>query len=146
MISGITGKKIRKSRQHFLLLRLPETYRNLLSLGIEEDYSMGYPGICGFRAGICTPFRFYDLQNEKETNLLVFPFQVMDTSLNKYMKLSPQEAQRHIEELVDEVKEVNGTFISIWHNESLHDRGKWKGWRLVFEQMLAKINDSINHL
>jgi len=42
------------------------------SVKIEEDYSMGYPEVCGFRAGICTPFKFYDLLNETETDLTFF--------------------------------------------------------------------------
>jgi hypothetical protein len=28
---------------------------------------------------------------------------------------------------------VNGTFISLWHNESLKDSGQWLGWRKIFE-------------
>jgi len=36
------------------------------------------------------------------------------------------------------VKNVNGTFISVWHNESLSDRDIWKGWKLVYEKMLKE--------
>ena len=43
-----------------------------------------------------------------------------------------------IEELMLEVKKVNGTFISVWHKESLKDSGQWLGWRNVFEQILKK--------
>jgi hypothetical protein len=34
------------------------------------------------------------------------------------------------------VKSVNGEFISIWHNESLSDKGRWQGWRKVYEEMV----------
>ncbi len=37
--------------------------------------------------------------------------------------------------MVDEVKSVDGTFVSLWHNDSLNDRGIWKGWRKVFEDL-----------
>jgi len=37
---------------------------------------------------------------------------------------------------VDEVKKVNGTFISLWHNESLSNQKRWKGWQQVYESML----------
>ena len=43
-----------------------------------------------------------------------------------------------IEELMLEVKKVNGTFISVWQNESLKDSGQWQGWRKVFERILEK--------
>ena len=36
------------------------------------------------------------------------------------------------------VKEVKGTFISVWHNESLSDEGIWKGWKIVYEKMLKE--------
>jgi len=36
---------------------------------------------------------------------------------------------------MNEVKKVGGTFVSIWHNETVNDLGEWKGYRDVFEKM-----------
>ena len=52
------------------------------------------------------------------------------------MMLIEREQGKSIEQLMLEVKKVNGTFISLWHNESLKDSGQWLGWRKVFEQIL----------
>lgn len=134
-LQKITGLQITKSRQHFLRLKFPETYRQLLDVGILEDYTMGYADQTGFRAGICTPFNFYDLEKETITNLVILPFQVMEVTLRDYMKLSPEMASQEIEKLMKEVKQVNGTFVSIWHNETLTERGSWKEYRKVFEKM-----------
>jgi hypothetical protein len=41
-----------------------------------------------------------------------------------------------IKPLIDEVKAVKGTFISLWHNDTLNDRGMWQGWRSVYEEMV----------
>ncbi len=131
----ITGKEVKKSRQHYLRLRFPRTYRTLLKSGIVEDYTMGYPSHAGFRAGICTPYPFYDLKKEAATSLTIVPFQVMDVSLNVYMKMSPEEASAEIESLMQEVKNVGGTFSYIWHNETLNDQGDWKGYKEVFRKM-----------
>src|SRR5205814_2896242 len=68
-LSKILHKDVHKGRQHFLKLSLPETYRNLIELDITEDYTMGYAFQPGFRASICMPFNFYDLDNEIETKL-----------------------------------------------------------------------------
>ena len=138
-LSGITEKSITKSRQHYLKLLFTETYQNLLKLGIKEDYTLGYASDVGFRAGTCTPFNFYDLYNEEETGLKIYPFQVMDTTLNQYLKLSVDEAMDKIAEMIRKVKQVNGTFISLWHNESLSDHGYWKGWEPVYKRMLEII-------
>ena len=138
-LSGISKKPITKSRQHYLKLLFTETYQNLLKLGIKEDYTLGYATDVGFRAGTCTPFNFYDLYNEKEADLKIYPFQVMDITLNQYLKLSVDEAIDRIEEIIQKVKQVNGTFISLWHNESLSDHGHWKGWEPVYKKMLEII-------
>jgi len=138
-LSKITGKPVTKSRQHFLKLLFNETYQNIIKLGIKEDYTLGYASDIGFRASTCTPFLFYDLYNEHETELRIFPFEVMDVTLNQYLKLSVEEAEEKIKCIIDKIKSVNGTFICLWHNESLSDHGYWKGWEPVYKKMLEII-------
>jgi hypothetical protein len=124
------------SRQHYLMLSFPHTYQQLQKLGIREDYSMGYAANSGFRAGTFTPFRFYDLTTECETTLVIHPFAVMDVTLRHYLKLTPDDALERIKQLIDKVRKVDGTFTSLWHNESLSEHGVWKGWRGIFEGMV----------
>jgi len=135
-LEDIMLKPVTKSRQHFLKLKLPQTYQQLLKLDISEDYTMGFASLVGFRAGTCTPFYFFDLCRNRRTKLLIFPFQTMDVTLKNYLELEPDKAWKLIEVLMLEVKKVNGIFISLWHNESLKDSGQWLGWRKVFEQIL----------
>ncbi len=132
------GKKITKSRQHFLKLTFPQTYRNLISSGIQDDYSMGYADEIGFRAGICSPFPFYDLEKEEITNLIIHPFPVMENTLNNYMKLSPEKALDKVKEVIKEIKNVNGEFISIWHNQTLNEQKEWKGWGEFYEKVIQE--------
>lgn len=135
-LKKITHRDIVKSRQHFIKLKFPLTYRNLIDADITEDYSMGFSAEIGFRAGICTPFYFYDLERELETNLRVHPFAVMDATLKYYMKVQPAEVMSYVGPLIKEIKAVDGTFITIWHNESLSDQGPWEGWKGVFEDIV----------
>ncbi|MBP3254570.1 MAG: polysaccharide deacetylase family protein [Bacteroidales bacterium] len=134
LLSEIIHKNIRQSRFHYLRFNLPESYRNLIENGIEEDYSMGYSDHIGFRAGICTPYNFYDLERDCETGMKVYPFAYMDVALKNGLELSSDEAWQKIKDLIDEVKRVNGDFISVWHNESLSGCGQWQGWRDVYEK------------
>ncbi len=135
-LSNVLKKEITKSRQHFLKLDLPETYRNLINLDITDDYSMGYASEIGFRAGICNSFLFYDLDLDTETNLRVHPFAIMEGTLRDYKQIQAAEALSYIKPIIDEIKAVNGTFISLWHNESLSNEKRWKGWRKVFKEMI----------
>ncbi len=132
-LKNITGEGVKSSRQHFLKLNVPETYRILEEIGVEHDYTMGYADHYGFRASICTPFTFFDLLQNKELELTVHPFAYMDGTLNEYMKLSIEEAVEVVSDLKTMVKSVGGEFSSVWHNETLNDQGKWKGWKRVFE-------------
>lgn len=141
-LSSIAGRRIQDSRQHYLKFNLPESYRQYLEAGIRQEYSMGYASRCGFRAGTSKPFHFYDLEREKETPLRVFPFQVMDRTLKDYMKLSPESAQEKIRKLVDAVRSVKGTFVSIWHNDAFSDQGEWQGWKDVYLKMLNYIQQA----
>lgn len=134
-LSKILKIEVEHSRQHFLKLSLPETYRNLLYNDISHDYSMGYAEVPGFRASICTPFPFFDLDQDLPTNLMIHPFAVMDGTLHDYLKLTPQQANETISELINEVKKAGGTFMPLWHNASLNDIGEWKGWLDVYIKM-----------
>jgi DNA-directed RNA polymerase subunit K/omega len=140
-LQEIAQKKIDSSRQHFLKIHLPQTYLQLIKAGINHDYSMGYASQVGFRAGTCTPFFWYDLQLEKQSHLKIHPFAVMDVTLQQYLKLNPTKAIALVEELMSSVKLVNGTFCSLWHNESLSESGKWKGWKAVYDEMLKNSLD-----
>jgi len=137
-LSKILKIEVERSRQHFLKLTLPETYRNLINNDIAHDYSMGYAELPGFRASICTPFPFFDLDQDSHTTLTIHPFAVMDGTLHDYMKLNPQKAIATICELIDEVRNVGGIFIPLWHNQSLNNEGEWEGWLQVYIKMVEE--------
>lgn len=135
-LSKILKREVTRSRQHFLILKLPGTYRNLIACDITDDYTMGYAHHVGFRASICTPYFFYDLDQEQITPLRIHPFAVMDATLKYYMKIEPHQAMDYINPLIAEVKAVHGDFVSLWHNESLSDYRMWEGWKQVYVQMI----------
>jgi hypothetical protein len=135
-LSNVLNRPITKSRQHFLKLSMPQTYRNLLELGITDDYTMGYASEIGFRASIASPFNFYDLEMDIETNLIIHPFAFMEGTLRDYHNKDANSAKPIIYSLIDEVKKVNGTFISLWHNESLCNKKRWVGWDQLYNDMI----------
>ncbi len=139
-LAQITQQTIQRSRQHYLKLQFPQTYRQLIQVGIKADYSMGYAMDIGFRAGTSLPFYWYDLAAETSTELLIHPFQVMEVTLKEYLKLSPEEATFVIQELIHSVKSVNGVFCSLWHNSSFSELEGWNEWENVYVDMLESIS------
>jgi hypothetical protein len=108
----------------------------LLHAGIKDDYTMGYSETIGFRAGISVPYPFYDLDRDTETVLTIHPFCVMDTTLQKYMRQTPEEAVETYGRLVEAVRKVGGDFCCIMHNQNLSELDGWAGWKETYEKMV----------
>lgn len=134
----IAGAKCNESRQHFLRIVLPQYYQMLERVGIATDYSFGFAANIGFRAGTSRPFKFYDLQNEKATELTLQPLVLMDVTLRNYMELTPQQAASRIESLVEAIKLTNGTFTTLWHNQHF-GQTEWREWNKVYVEMLGSL-------
>ncbi len=137
-LERILLKDVALSRQHFLLFDIRETYQRLLKQGIKEDHSMGYSEMPGFRASICTPFRFFDLEKNEILDITLYPFAVMDVAFRHFLNWDIAKTEDYIVNLMRQVSQVQGYFISVFHNESLSDFDKWEGWRKVYLAMLEE--------
>jgi hypothetical protein len=136
VVAAMTGKRVLASRQHFLLIQVPETFRRLLSNGINHDYSMGWADVPGYRAGTAFDFQWYDLLADAPTELRIHPFQVMDVTLKNYLQLDCKEAQVYVNTMISYAKLIGIPFTCIWHNSSFGLKGEWKGWTAVYESIL----------
>lgn len=137
LVEAASGQPVTRSRQHYLRMALPGTMNALERAGIREEHSMGFADAVGFRAGTCTPYPFYDLHAEAPTALVVHPFAVMDSAMVYKMKLTPEEAAAKAMQLVDAVRAVQGTFISVWHERFLSDYGDEKGWGCLAREVIT---------
>lgn len=135
-LENILAHDVEVSRQHYLMHKMPDTYERLMDLGIKQDHTMGYSTHAGFRAGIAAPFQFFNLQRNAEEKLELIPFCLMDITPLHYMGLKPEQGKELCADLIWEVKNVGGLFVSLWHNESLSEDGRWKGWRRVYEYLI----------
>ncbi len=136
-LSAVLEKPVTSSRQHFLRVRIPETYTLLVEQGIQEDYSMGYAETTGFRMGTARKTAWFDLRTNEITRLMLQPFCYMDGTLNEYLKLSPEQASQEVQELKAMVNQYGGTFSFIWHNETMGFKQHWSGWEPVFEESIS---------
>lgn len=137
-----TGQRITLSRQHFLRWRLPHTLRELIAAGIKEDHTLGFRDRAGFRAGTCTPFPWYDLEREEETPLMLWPFACMDSAMEEMHPapadlVAAEHRIRSYRTLIDEVRRVQGTFVSVWHDRHLSGDDRYAPWPGIAEQVLA---------
>jgi hypothetical protein len=139
-LGGITHKEVTHSRQHFGMLKFPSTYETLIQSGIRNDYSLGYTTINGFRAGVCHPFKWYDIAREQESPLELHPFCIGDVCLDKQSGSSAPKVLEIVTEYVRTIKFFNGQFISVFHNDMLANTPKGRVWRGLYENILGLAN------
>ena len=138
-LGHISGQRIACSRQHYIRFTLPQTYRQLIELGIESEFSMGYGSINGFRASVASPFYWYDLEKESQTKLLLYPFCFMEANSFFEQKFSTEQTFEELMRYYNVVKSVNGTLITIWHNSFLGTSKIFEGWREMYKRFFASI-------
>ncbi len=130
----IINTSLTATRQSFSRVKLPISYRNLIELEVKEDYTMGYFNQIGFRAGSCTPFFFYDLDYEVQTPLKICAYHLIDYTLIKTRSLLDKKKVLH--DIINEIKQVNGEFIPVFHNYSFSDEERWRGFKELFNIIL----------
>ncbi|MBP5649662.1 MAG: polysaccharide deacetylase family protein, partial [Bacteroidales bacterium] len=127
--------KIQSSRQHFLKVKFPDTFRNLIAAGITDDYSLGFYDRIGFRNGMAIPFPFFDVANNKSTKLMLHPLLMMDSAAVQELGME-EKYQKEITELIQEVKTVGGDMIALWHSNFMpHGSKQLELFKETFEQM-----------
>ena len=144
LLQQITEKKITMSRQHYIRMSLPATYQQLISKGITDDYSMGYGSINGFRASVAGPFFWYDLKNEEQTTLRIHPFCFMDANSFYEQQQSPEQTAMELAEYYHNIRSVNGSMITIWHNSFLGTSPEFKGWRELYEDFTRQVSGDLH--
>ncbi|MBS1781625.1 MAG: polysaccharide deacetylase family protein [Bacteroidetes bacterium] len=128
ILETVSKNKITQSRQHYLRMSLPQTYRRLLSHGITDDWTMGYGSQLGFRAGTGRSFLWYDLEKEAVTRLRIHPFCFMDSTAHWELKLTVDEAFERLEKMKQYLINTQSEFVTVFHNFSLGTDLQWKGW------------------
>ncbi len=130
------------SRQHYIKLSLPNTFESLIKAGIEKDFSMGYGSINGFRASVASPFYWYNLKTEKITTLQLYPFCFMDANSFYEQKYNSEQAYHEICYYLNECRKVNGTLVTIFHNNFLGTDKQFSGWREMYGKFIRGLNNT----
>lgn len=127
--------KIHYSRQHFLKVKFPDTFRNLIAAGITDDYSLGFYDRIGFRNGMAIPFPFFDVKENNTTNLMLHPLLIMDSAAVQELGIE-EKYQKEITEFIKEVKTVGGEMIALWHSNFMpHGSKELDLFKETFKQM-----------
>ena len=137
IIENSIGYEITKSRQHWLNYYESKTPYIYAEVGIEEDSTLGFNDISGFRAGVASIYNPYDHRNN-----VPFPFKeialvIMDSHFYDYLD---DYAQNHLEWLFDSMSKVKHFAISVtWHQRVISSDYGWdKGFRTLVSMIRNK--------
>lgn len=115
-------------RQHFLRYDVSITPKLWQENGFAYDSTLGFADHAGFRCGVCYEYTMYDLVERAKMRLKQRPLIFMEvTGLSKqYMGLNVKngEFSDYIDRLRSMVKQYNGDFTLLWHNNQIIDMPK----------------------
>ncbi len=127
-LDKIVGWWVTASRQHYIRFQLPDTYNLLLDAGIQDEYSMGYGSVNGFRASTARSFYWFNLARNQITSLRVHPFCYMEANSFFESGHTIEQAEAEWRQLEQAVRRVQGRMITIWHNTFLGTQKRFARW------------------
>lgn len=130
-LENLLNREITANRRHFLRMTCPQSFREAIQAGFKEDFTFGFANAPGFRSGTAIPYYFYDVEQDIQSDLLIRPMIVMDTTLVVHWGCGPGYAMLKIKQLADECKKSGGDFLWLWHNSNLAGK-KNKLWKDAF--------------
>lgn len=134
-LEEVINRPVNHCKMRYNRVDIPKSYRNLVAAEFTDDFTMGYTHELGFRAGTCTPFQFYDIPLEVKQPIKIHPFAIHDYALLKCKH--EEEILKRVRLLAQEVKQVNGTLITMFSNELLGNTEK-RDWVSLYTKIVTE--------
>lgn len=123
-------------RMHYLM------WDNVHTLESLEDYkvidsTLGFADLPGFRRGVCTDFKIYNLVKRCVSPILERPLHVMEASVlsSEYLNCSDELSALSLMGVIKEkCRSYNGCFTLLWHNCGLRE----KSHRTIFTSIIRR--------
>jgi peptidoglycan/xylan/chitin deacetylase (PgdA/CDA1 family) len=115
-LEKVLDKKVVGYRNHYMKFKVPDTWEVLCKAGFKYDTTFGYTDCAGFRNGMCHPFKPFNIQTDREIDILEIPLIIMDNTLFDHMRLDMAGAWKIIKLLIDTVEKYKGVITILWHN------------------------------
>jgi len=134
--------KIKFGREHYLRFEVPTTWQIWEDNSMEWDSTLSFADEDGFRCGVCYEYRVFNFLTRKKLKLKEKPLIFMDAI--DIEKLSPEEMQEALFQLIGQVERYNGEATVLWHNSN-YNTIKWLHYKIVYEALIdfhLKISDS----
>jgi len=85
---------------------------------------------------VASPFWWYDLDREEQTGLRIHPFCFMEANSYYEQKQTAGETFDEMMHYLHSCRAVNGTMISIWHNNFLGSVKSLLEWKEIYRKFI----------
>lgn len=117
------GSEVTRVRQHWLSFDEGATPRMHEQSGIQEDSTIGFNDLSGFRAGVASIYNPYDHERQRAFDLEELPLVVMDSHLYDYSYGSEPDDLKWFVRSMNEVKKFA---VSVdWHQRVISPDYGW---------------------
>ncbi|WP_292463810.1 polysaccharide deacetylase family protein [Methanolobus sp.] len=135
-LEAVLGKPVIGFRNHYLKLKISESWEILSKAGFKYDTTLGFNNVVGFRNGMCHPFRPY--AEGKALDILEIPLNIMDIALFEQAG-SFRQAWEISKQILDVGHKYNGIITLLWHN-NIFSSPHLKEWNKLYVKILDYCN------
>lgn len=130
----LNGYPIKGGRQHFLIFKIPYTWRYWSENSLEYDSTLGFADHAGFRCGICYEYPVFDLEKRRQMSLRERPLIAMERTVidDAYQGLGTTPAALdYMQKLKYNCRKFRGDFVLLWHNQRFVDHKEREIYRAL---------------
>ncbi|MCG5501303.1 hypothetical protein [Ectothiorhodospira lacustris] len=124
------------SRNHYLTLDVPESWRVQATGGLIYDSTFGHPARLGSPGGFCFPFAVPGLKARDGRDFIQQPLSIMDTTLFRYQNLDYQGAMEASLKVLEQVRDTGGLATLLWHNNFFNEE-EYIEWEQTYADLLS---------
>ena len=136
ILNQIKSQPVTQVRQHFLKFDMKKTPKIHESNNIEQDFSLGFPEIYGFRNSIASPFYLFNFEEHKKYNTVHTPLYFMDSTLLDYIKKPlDEESKRLIDSAKKTILDFNCQFCILFHNSAFSGK-RYSGFTQLYQSFI----------
>lgn len=134
-LEAATGLHVTSTRQHFLHWDIRTTPRLHADTGFKVDSTLGFNRNIGLRAGTSLPFRWFDLEQDRDFDVVELPIVASDPALLRgdALELGLDLGRTVMRTMLERIASVGGVATVVFHPNNLES----PDYLALFEDVIA---------
>ena len=131
VLEDVLGKKVSGIRQHYLNLKIPDTWLLQREAGFEYDASFGKKSGIGYFDNRYTPF------TDEKSGMYIIPLALMECYLFTEANNDREKAWSLTKSLMDEAEKNNAVFTVLWH-QRMFNEAEFPGYAEIYRRIIVE--------